>query len=150
MWPSLVWLYIFLCVWWWLNEVGGNAIFIYLVVYLLFGWFSVCLVCYDKLIVKLHHIMGLLSSCSGKESTCQCRTHKRCGFNAWIWKIPWSRKWQLTSVILPGKSNGQRSLACYSPWGLKESGRTEQLNTHTHTHTHIIKLGISSMQRIFC
>ena len=36
---------------------------------------------------------------------------------------------------MPGKSNGQRSLACYGPWGLKESDRTEQLSTHTHHKT---------------
>ena len=28
------------------------------------------------------------------------------------------------SLILPGKSNGQRSLLGYSPWGQKESDRT--------------------------
>ena len=38
------------------------------------------------------------------------------------------RKWQPTSVFLPGKSNGQ-SLAGYSPWGHKESDTTE----HTHS-----------------
>ena len=25
---------------------------------------------------------------SGKESPCQCRRHKRCGFNPWVGKIP--------------------------------------------------------------
>ena len=35
------------------------------------------------------------------------------------WKIPWRRKWQPTSVFLPGKSHGQRSLAGCSPWGRK-------------------------------
>ena len=30
-------------------------------------------------------------------------------------KIPWSRKWQPTLVFLPGHSNGQGSLASYSP-----------------------------------
>ena len=29
------------------------------------------------------------------------------------------RKWQPTSVFLPGKSDGQRSLMGYSPWGRK-------------------------------
>ena len=29
------------------------------------------------------------------------------------------------SIFLPGKSHGQRSLAGYSPWGLKESDMTE-------------------------
>ena len=43
--------------------------------------------------------------------------------------IPWSRKWQSTSVFLPGKFHGQRSLVGYSPWSHKESDTTEQVNT---------------------
>ena len=31
--------------------------------------------------------------------------------------IHWRRKWQLTLVLLPGKSHGWRSLAGCSPWG---------------------------------
>ena len=38
-------------------------------------------------------------------------------FNPWVRKIPWRRKWQPTTVFLPGKAHGQRSLVCYSPWG---------------------------------
>ena len=57
---------------------------------------------------------------SGKESTCQCRRHKRCGFSPWVGKIPWSRKWQPTPVSLPGKLHGQRSLVGYIAWGHKE------------------------------
>ena len=34
-------------------------------------------------------------------------------------KIPWGRKWQPTSVFLPGESHGQRSLADCSPCGCK-------------------------------
>ena len=49
----------------------------------------------------------------------------RHGFNLWVRKIPWRRKWQPTPVFLPGKSNGQRSLAGYSPWGCKESDMTK-------------------------
>ena len=44
-----------------------------------------------------------------------------------IEKIPWRRKWQPTSVFLPGKSEGQRSLAGYSKWGRKESDTIEPL-----------------------
>ena len=40
---------------------------------------------------------------SGKESACQCRRLKRWGFDPWVKKIPWSRKWQPTLVFLPGK-----------------------------------------------
>ena len=42
----------------------------------------------------------------------------------WAGKIPWRRKWQPTSVFLPGKSHEQRSLAGYSPGSLKDSDRT--------------------------
>ena len=41
----------------------------------------------------------------------------RCGFNPWVRKSPWRRKWRPTPVFLPGKPHGQRSLAGYSPWG---------------------------------
>ena len=34
-----------------------------------------------------------------------------------------------TPVFLPGKSHGQRSLAGYSPWDLKELDTTEQLSS---------------------
>ena len=40
-------------------------------------------------------------------------------------KIPWRRELLLTPVFLPGKFHEQRSLAVYSPWGRKESDRTE-------------------------
>ena len=53
----------------------------------------------------------------GKESTCQCRRHRRCRFDPWVGKIPWRRKSQATPVFFPGKSHGQRNLAGHSPWG---------------------------------
>ena len=40
----------------------------------------------------------------------------RPGFDPWVGKIPWRRKWQPTQVFLPRESHGQRSLAGYSPW----------------------------------
>ena len=39
--------------------------------------------------------------------------------------IPWRRAWQPTPVFLPEEPYGQRSLAGYSPWGLKESDTAE-------------------------
>ena len=44
----------------------------------------------------------------------------RNGFDPWVTKIPWSRKWQPTLVFLPGKFHRQGSLASYSPWGHRE------------------------------
>ena len=57
---------------------------------------------------------GLPCWLRGKESACQCR---RRGFDSWVRRIPWRRKWQSTIVVLPGKSHGQRSMVSYSAWG---------------------------------
>ena len=60
---------------------------------------------------------------SGKESTCQCRRHKRCGFNPWVRKIPWRRKWQPTPVFLlenPMDRGAWRATVC----GVTESDMT--------------------------
>ena len=37
----------------------------------------------------------------------------------------WSRKWQLTPVLLPGKPHGQRSLAGHGPQDRRELDTTE-------------------------
>ena len=39
---------------------------------------------------------------------------QRHGFDPWVRKIPWCRKWQPTPILLPGESHGQRSLVGYS------------------------------------
>ena len=65
---------------------------------------------------------------SDKNSACQCR---RFEFDTWVGMILWRRKWQPTSVLLPGKSHGQRSLVGYSLWGYKQVGHnlaTKQQN----------------------
>ena len=49
----------------------------------------------------------------------------RPGFNPWVGKIPWRRKWQPTPALLPGESHGRRSLVGYSPRVHKESDMTE-------------------------
>ena len=45
---------------------------------------------------------------------------------------PWKKDWLPTPVFLSGKTHGQRSLVGYSPWGRKESDRTERLSTARH------------------
>ena len=58
---------------------------------------------------------------SGEESACNAGdTCGRLMFGPWVGNIPW-RKWQPTSVFLPGKSHGQRSLVHYSSWGITET-----------------------------
>ena len=39
-----------------------------------------------------------------------CLQFRRPGFDPWVWKIPWRRKWIPTPVFLPGESLGQKSL----------------------------------------
>ena len=68
---------------------------------------------------------GFPGGASGKGLACQCRRHKRCGFNPWLRKIPWRRARQPTPVFLPGESCAQRSLAGYSPQVHKELDTTE-------------------------
>ena len=54
-----------------------------------------------------------------------CLQCSRPGFDPWVRKIPWRRKWQPTPVFLPGESHGRRSLVGYSPWGCKKLDTTE-------------------------
>ena len=69
---------------------------------------------------------------SGKESPWRC---KRCRFDPWVGKMPWSRKWQPSQVFLPRKFHGQRSLVGYSTWGYKDS----EVSEHTGTKSIIIQ-----------
>ena len=57
-----------------------------------------------------------------------CLQCGRPGFDPWVGKILWRRKWQPT-LLLPGKSHGWRRFAGYSPWGCKELDTTECLHS---------------------
>ena len=88
------------------------------------GW----LLCYtDKfwinLLVLIWELPGYLSS---KEFICQWR----CGFNPWVGKTAWGRKWELNPVFLPGEFQGQRTLEAYSPYIAKS---LTWLSMHTHS-----------------
>ena len=80
------------------------------------------------------NLSGFPGDSDGNEFACQYRRHSRHGFDPWVGKIPWRRKWQPTPVLLPGEFHRQRSLVGYSPWSLKELDTTEQL-----THRHILQ-----------
>ena len=55
----------------------------------------------------------------------QCWRCKSWGFNFWVMKISWRRKWQPTLVFLLGNFLGQGSLAGFSPRGHRESNMAE-------------------------
>ena len=61
--------------------------------------------------------LGFPGGATDKEPQCQCRRPQRRGFDPWVRKLPWRRKWQPAPVFLPGKSHGQRSRLGYSPRG---------------------------------
>ena len=71
---------------------------------------------------------------------------RRHEFNPWVGKIPWRRKWQLTPVFLPGKSHGERSLAGYRPWGLKDEDTTWQLNNKVVSTAAVMQILKSKLQ----
>ena len=73
----------------------------------------------------------------------QCR---RCGFDPWIRKISWRRKWQLTPVFLPGESHGQRSQGDYSPGDCKESNRSKWLEQQYSRMRNVLELAYTSSQ----
>ena len=63
-------------------------------------------------IMEVGQEAGLPSYLSWKIICLQCR---RPGFDSWVRKVLWRKKWQPIPVFLPGESHGQRSLAGYSP-----------------------------------
>ena len=74
--------------------------------------------------LRSHLLWGFPGGTSDKQPTCHCGTRKRHGFDPWVGKIPWRRKWQPTTVSLSGKSHG--------PWGCRELDMTERLSTLCH------------------
>ena len=70
---------------------------------------------------------------------------QRPGFNPWVGKILWRRKWKPTPVLLPGKFHEWRSLVGYSLWVCKESDTPKELthiymNIRTMLSLHILVL----------
>ena len=65
----------------------------------------------------------------GKGSICR----GRCGFNLWVMKIPWRKKWQLTPVLLPGEFHWQRS-----PVDIEHKVAKRHDWAHTHTCSLVI------------
>ena len=73
---------------------------------------------------------------SSKESTCNAGD---LGLIPGLGRFPWRKAWQPTPIFLPGESQGQRSLADYSPWHCKESVMTEWLSTAHKAENNLLK-----------
>ena len=78
---------------------------------------------------------------------------RRCGFNPWVGKILWRRKWQYTPVFLPGEFHGLRSLMDHSPYKEKPESLLKNLtNQYIYTHNNIYTICYfckSSFQAVF-
>ena len=69
-----------------------------------------------------------------KEPACQCRRHKRRGFDPWVRKIPWRRAWQPFPVFL-----AWRIPQTEEPGGLQSMGSQRvryNWGNLAHTHCH--------------
>ena len=62
------------------------------------------------------------SGSDGKASACNAE-HK--WFDTWVRKIPWRRKWQPTTIFLPGESQRRGSLVGCHLWSSTESDTIE-------------------------
>ena len=86
----------------------------------------------------------------GSDSKVSAYNAGRPEFDPWDGKILGRRKWQPSSVLLPGKSHGRRSLVGYSLWVHKELDTTERLHftspKHEMVRININILGISELK----
>ena len=78
------------------------------------------------------YVWGFTGGTVLKESACQCRSLKRFGFDPWIGKILWRRKWQPTPVSLSGESHGQGVLQATVHRVAQSWARLKRLGTHRH------------------
>ena len=75
--------------------------------------------------------VGFPGGSRGKEHSCQCRRHKRCGFNPWIRKIPGgghSNPLQYSCLETPMDRG-----AWQAPQGSKQL-KTTEATAHMHAH----------------
>ena len=78
--------------------------------------------CAPKSCVNIWNL-GFPGGTSGKESACQCRRHKRCGFDPWVRKIP----------LEEGMATHSSSLAWRMLW-TEEPGRLQSIGSQRVGH----------------
>ena len=93
-----------------------------------------------------HSALSRVPSCSGKESACQ----RRYGFDPWVGRILWRRKWQPTPVFLHGEFHGQRSLVGYSLWGcrVRQDWATEHTSICYTVYSEAVSLEVLLYRRL--
>ena len=76
-------------------------------------------------------IWGVPSGACVKKPICQCRRHKRPGFDPWVGRIPWRRAWQPTLVLLPGNPMDRGAWQATVHRVTKSCIQLKWLSTHT-------------------
>ena len=82
--------------------------------------------------VILNAYVGIPPWYNGKESACQYRRCRRFGFDPWMGKISWWRKWQPTPVFLPEKNPLDRGAWQATTCGVAKS--RSDLTEHAPMH----------------
>ena len=81
--------------------------------------------------LKLLSLSCFIEECVGDSLVAQTVNNLlqcgRPGFDPWVGKIPWRRKWQPTPVFLPGTSHGRGA------WQVQSTGSQSRTWPSTHT-----------------
>ena len=85
-----------------------------------------------------------------KEPACQCRRHKKYGFDPWVRKIPWRRAWQPTPAFLPGESHGQRTWWATVHRVAKSQTGLNDLAQHISVHSYRTTLSVCVVTGLPC
>ena len=74
---------------------------------------------------------GFPGGASGKDPTCQYRTHKRCWFHPWVRKVPWRRTWNPLQYSCLKDPMDREAWRATVHRVAKSQTRRKQLSTHT-------------------
>ena len=96
------------------------------------------LACCSSWGLKEQDMTELLRSPAGSDSKASAYQCGRPGFDSWVGKIPWRKKWPPTPVLLPRKSYGQRSLVQATVHGVAKSWT--RLNDFTSLQSSLTEL----------
>ena len=88
--------------------------------------------------VEAAYYSGLPWWLSRRSICLQCRRRRRHGFNPWVRKSPWKRKWPSIPVFLLEKPHGQGNLQATVHRAVKSQTQLSDSLSLTHTHTHFI------------
>ena len=94
--------------------------------------------------------MSGFAGCSAtKEHTRQSRRCKRHGFNPWVRKIRWRRKWEPTPVFLTGESHKKSLAGTVHRLTKTWTWLSAHVHAHTDTHTHSWRLTLPTWAHYF-